>query len=284
VVAEYWFMAKIFEKLDEKIIKVIDTHDVLFEKREQELKKQFKGNIPKLGEKELIKYKSLEMKHLGMADLLLSISQDDYNKLTSILPAKKNILVAGGQDINFFADYKKPPEGNTILFYGSMVSQLNTDAFFRCANKILPLVKKQIPDARLLVVGANPLDSVLRMSDGKNIIVTGYVDDVRNYLSKAKVMLIPLDIAAGLRCRVIEAMAMGIPVIGNHLALDSFQMRHGVHGYITDNDQEIANYTIELLRNETLRKQMQEECIKLVNEKYSIEATYGKLSEHFEQI
>ena len=74
---------------------------------------------------------------------------------------------------------------------------------------------------------------------------------------------------------------MGVPVIGTHNALDSIEMTSGVHGYVTDSDHEMAERAVQLLNDSGLKRYMSEKCRKFVAEKYSIEATYGKLSRYY---
>ena len=88
----------------------------------------------------------------------------------------------------------------------------------------------------------------------------------------------PLTIGAGFRGRVVEVMAMGVPVVGTHNALDSLNMTHGVHGFITNDNKEMANYVLEILKNKRLKQELTANCINFIQNNFNIEATYGKLS------
>ena len=162
-----------------------------------------------------------------------------------------------------------------------MGSNQNKKALYKFWYKILPLIKKEISDIKVLIVGNSPPCSIKKLDNRKDVIVTGYVNDIREYLSKAYLMILPLEIGSGFRGRVIEVMAMGIPVIGTHNALDSIEMTNGIHGYISDIDEEMAEYSIKLLKDNNLRRTISNNCIKFVSEKYSIEATFGELSKYF---
>ena len=132
-----------------------------------------------------------------------------------------------------------------------------------------------------MVVGSSPPESIKEIHNGRDIIITGFVEDVRARLSTASIMILPLSLGGGFRSRVVDIMAMGIPVIGTHNALDSVELSHKVNGFIADSNEEIANYSTELLMNEELRNKISQNCLEFVSEKYSLENTYGKLSKFY---
>jgi glycosyltransferase involved in cell wall biosynthesis len=103
-------------------------------------------------------------------------------------------------------------------------------------------------------------------------------------LAKATVMVLPLNVAGGFRSRSIEVMAMGIPIVGTSQALSNLELENGKHGYISDFDNEIANYLIKLLTNIGQLQKMSKACKEFVTKKYSIETTYGKLSNFYSSI
>jgi glycosyltransferase involved in cell wall biosynthesis len=135
-------------------------------------------------------------------------------------------------------------------------------------------------DLKVLVVGANPPSEIKKLHDGKNIVVTGFVEDTRPYLSRSSVMILPLEIGVGFRGRTIEVMAMGIPIVGTHNALDNLGLQNGKQGFITDSDMEMADYLCKILTDNLLSKQMSLECKKFVKA-FDLEETYGKLSKYY---
>lgn len=276
---EYWYSCAVYQHLTYRPYFALDTHDINFEKHEmgQRYKNQWRQNRRKIE-----KYKSLELEHTGLNDLIISVSESDCEYFKGVFPEKSHIKIPIGQDLSTYLNYSLPSDDDkNILFYGSMGSAQNVKAFFRLFNDIFPGIKSKIPDAKLIVLGANPSAEIKKLHDGKNICVLGYVEDIREWISKAKIMILPLDIAGGFRTRVVEVMAMGVPVIGTHNALDSIEMTSGVHGYVTESDDEMAEQAVLLLNDSGLRRHMSEECRKFVAEKYTIDATYGKLSKYY---
>jgi glycosyltransferase involved in cell wall biosynthesis len=281
---EYCHMGGIFRYLGKNTIKVVDTHMIASKEQELYYLNQFGYALPTKKKKEVEKYKKLESKVLNDSDINIGISNADIRELKVINPNNQTVLIYTGQDINFYGTFPKNPEPGTILFYGSMEGKQNIIAFFRLYHKILPLIKKRIKGYKILVVGANPPDSIKKLHDNRSIIVTGYVDDIRAYLSKSSVMLIPLDVGVGFRSRVVEVLAMGIPVVGTHNALDNLEIIHGVHGFVSDSNEELANYTCKILADKVLRETMSGECRKFAVDNYDIESTYGKLSVFYSEL
>ena len=76
-------------------------------------------------------------------------------------------------------------------------------------------------------------------------------------------------------------MAMGIPVVGTHRALDCVGMQSGTHGFIEDSDEDMAAQAVNLMTNAELRTNLSDNCVKFAMERYSIDATFGKLSEYY---
>lgn len=284
VQVEYWYMADILEKCGDRKTKVIDSHDILFLKQEQRFLSQAGPKLSISKKRYLNRYRELEISSLIKADLIIFITRSDLKILGEYLPENRHIVIETGQDFDSYKHFKTKTDSKTILFYGSMGSKSNISAFFDLWNNILPDIKKHIPRVKLMVVGAKPPESIKKLHDGETVIVTGFVKDVRPYLAQSSLFILPLDVAAGFRSRVVEVMAMGIPVIGSHKALDSFEMKNGVHGFITDNREEMAGHAVRLLNDSRLRKTFSDQCQLLAEERYSIEATYGKLSTYYSEI
>ncbi len=281
---DYWYQGKLFLKMDGAIFKSIDTHYLVDENIQLHKQKKYSGTFSFFKYRELKKSKILEQRFFKAIDLIIPNSRRGKEILDEKFPSYKSLLIPNGQDVDYFKSYKTSPKKNTLLFYGSMGSKQNVSSFFRLWKNILPLIKREISDIKLLVVGANPPQEICQLHDNKNVIVTGFIEDIREYLGKAMVMVIPMEIGSGFRGRVIEVMAMGVPVVGTPNALNSIEMEDGTHGFIHESDTEIAQSVVRLLTDSKLRAYMSCECKKLVSEKYSFDATFSRLSVFFSSI
>ena len=276
VIFEYWYSCIAIPKLKYRPYFAVDTHDVLSEKLELEF--QLLGNIKKLLPY-LNRYKWSESKYLALNDLIISISNSDNRFYLEKYPEKQHLTVPIGQDWTSFINYKDASEKKySILFYGSLSSRQNIQAFFRLFNQILPIIRNEIPEVTLMILGANPVDEIKKLNDNKSIFVSGYVKDIKEYISNCKIMILPMDLGGGFRTRALEVMALGVPVIGTHNALDSLDMTNGVHGFISDYNEEIALFAIKILKNEDLRNQIGNQGKRFVLNNYGIESCYNELS------
>jgi glycosyltransferase involved in cell wall biosynthesis len=279
---EYWYPASVFSFFAAgTVCRVIDTHNVMAEKKVLELKGKYGDNIPGYQKRELERYTLREKEVLGSADLLIAISSADQQRFFNIVPDKPQIVIPTGQELDQFTSYPVSPGNHTILFYGGMGSDQNIVAFFRYWKRILPLVRNSVPGVKTLVVGSNPPASIQDLHNGNDVVVTGYVVDVREYLAKATVMILPLELGGGFRTRVVEVMAMGIPVIGTRNALENLEMEDGAQGYITDRDDTMAARVIQVISDTRLRNTLSARCREFVTGKYTLNKTYGKLSAHY---
>lgn len=280
---EFWYSCSFLKRLSYRPYLAVDTHDVSFEKFEKTLK--LKKELM-TSHKKLEKFKELELKYTGLNDLIISVSEYDYKFFKSYFPHKAHIKIPIGQDLNKYINYKSELENkNKILFYGCMSKQSlqNMDAFWTLYCNIFPQIKKRIKNCQLFVVGANPPKEIRKLANN-DVIITGFVESIEKVISQTSVFILPLRAGGGFRTRVVETMALGVPIIGTHNALDNIELEHGIHGYIADSNDEMAEYAIKLLNNSNLRTQMGKACRKFVAKKYSIESTYGKLSSYYSEL
>ena len=281
VITHYWQSAGFFKFLRGKYVRCIDTHYAV----EENINLYKSGKYEHLDNKHLGKQlnreKKLQDRYFRISDLLIVNSSIQKKFIQKTFPDKDIIVVTNGQDLTNFLQYKGEAAGlpeNNVLFYGALSNQFNNKALKRIVDNIFPALKKEIPDLYLVALGSNPPEWLQEKSKVLDIVVTGFVDDIRPYLKASQVSLIPLDSGAGFRGRTIELMAMGVPVVGTHNALDSIEMKNGLHAFIEDSDEKIIEKTLLLLQNPDIKEKMANSALKFVKENYSLEATFGKLS------
>jgi len=284
VISNYWEGSLYFKDLNKGILKILDPHyavgenlDVLERIKDNSLRFIFE-------KRRLGKNLKLEKQVIESSDLLLPLSKRNLEEFRKINPDKPMLLIPDGADLYHYLNYPKIPDPRTILFYGAIGSNQNRRAFWRLFNKIYPKLKDSVPGLSLLVVGSNPPAEIKELDNGKDIIVTGFVEDVRPWIGRAWLCIIPLELGSGFRGRVIELMAMGIPVAGTHNALDSIDMESGVHGYVSDDDERLIHYCTDLLRDNELHNRISKSARKFVKENYSLEATFGKLNDYLKTL
>lgn len=278
VQVEYWYTSGVLEKVKPGIFKVIDSCGLVEEIIE------FRTNTGEMSffkKRELAKSRKLQKRVFGNADLIISISEKGKRIISDLSLHPNCMAVPIAMDIEFFKAFPRRPGENTILFYGGMGSQQNLTAFMRLWEHIFPLVKERIPGVKLLVVGSNPPPQVRSLHNGDDVVVTGYVEDVREYLATAKVKILPLEMGVGFRGRSVEVMAMGIPIIGTHNALDCLEIDNRLTALVTDENQRMADLAVQLLSDPIFYRSMSQEAVEFVSAKYSDKVVYKKLSDHY---
>jgi len=181
--------------------------------------------------------------------LVLTISEVDATALETVGRSGPVLVVGNGVDLDYFA-YSPPAfEARTIIFSGVMEYQPNSDAAVYFAREILPAVRAKVPDARFVIVGTAPPPAVLALATPGVVTVTGDVDDVRPYLRGSSVFVCPLRIGAGVKNKILSAMAVGVPVVANSLSLSGIPVSAGRHVLVAETVADFAEKISSVLLN-----------------------------------
>jgi glycosyltransferase involved in cell wall biosynthesis len=201
-----------------------------------------------------------ERKLLDRADRMLFASVRDLEDLmpevrvptdeASAARLRHAAVVPNGVDTAFWSRSAPMLGTDEIVFTGAMSYAPNVDAAVRLARVILPMVQREVPAARLTIVGRDPTPAVLATAGVPGVTVTGYVDDVRPYLERAAVFAAPLRFGAGIQNKLLEAMSMAVPSVVSTLAADGLRTVDGAMPpiVIADGDEATASAIVTILR------------------------------------
>jgi glycosyltransferase involved in cell wall biosynthesis len=173
-------------------------------------------------------------------------------------------------------------DGKTLLCAGSLSYGPNVDGLRFFMRETLPLIRSQIPDVRLLIIGRTPEEEVLKLQDGERIQVVGNVPAVEPFYRRATISLVSLRIAGGTRLRILEAFALGRAVVSTSIGCEGLEVTNGQHILISDDPRQFADSCVALLRRPELRRALVRAARKVVEEKYkweSIERKVGMTAE-----
>jgi sugar transferase (PEP-CTERM/EpsH1 system associated) len=152
-----------------------------------------------------------------------------------------------GVDHEFFKPTAEPYDPKTISFIGRMDYYPNQECMIDFCRSTLPLLQARRPGTRLLIVGADPSPAVRRLGDLPGVTVTGSVLDVRPYVRNSVAMIAPLSIARGTQNKILEAMAMGVPVITSRVAAGGVDAQDGHHFVVCDSRDDYVHAISRLM-------------------------------------
>jgi glycosyltransferase involved in cell wall biosynthesis len=142
-------------------------------------------------------------------------------------------------------------------------------------SRIIPKLDK---DTKYFVMGKCP-DSIKERFKSDNIVFLGFVDDIRSVVMSTDIYLCPMVYGTGIKTKIIEAMAMGIPVVTNSIGAEGLNVTNGKELYICDSDEEIIECTNTLLANDDLRRQMGDLAKNFVEEHHTWDKVYEAFGE-----
>lgn len=186
-----------------------------------------------------------EKKYLSSCNKLVVISERDKSWLSKTINRTKIHVIENGVDTDYFNPQVAQP-GSTkglVIFTGVMDYEPNHDAMVYCLKEIWPQVKQKNPQAKLKIIGRHPRRSLVDLAkDLQDVEVTGAVEDMRQAARGAMLLICPMRIGAGMKNKILEAFAMGIPVVSTSEGAEGIKFDNTKVGYIADNAADIAAY------------------------------------------
>jgi sugar transferase (PEP-CTERM/EpsH1 system associated) len=222
----------------------------------------------------------MELRYLQRSDHVLAVSETDANFFERILDPSNISVIPTGVDVEYFRPTPEKEEANALVFTGSMDWLANEDGILYFMREILPRIRQEIPDATLWVVGRRPSKKLIQAaSELRGIEVTGTVEDIRPYIAKASVYIVPLLVGGGTRLKIFEAMAMGRAIVSTSIGAEGLPAVSGKHLLLADQPEEFARQVVELLRDTKRRKELGERARSLVEQNYSWQSVGNLLSD-----
>lgn len=232
-----------------------------------------------------IKMVNFENKFLNYFDGIV-VSDKDANFFKQNSNFRNIFIIENGVDIKFYKNTQNIfPQNHKLIFTGSMDWRPNQDAIMFFIKEIYPLIKEEIKDVKLMIIGRYPplkLKEIERLDH--SIFVSGWVEDTRSYILKAQVFVVPLRIGGGTRLKILEALSMKKPVISTSVGAEGLKVLNGKHLLIADKNEDFAEKTIHLLKNINLCKKLGYEGRRLVEKYYSWEKIAEKQRHVWDEI
>ncbi|HEX8514723.1 MAG TPA: glycosyltransferase [Bacteroidia bacterium] len=184
-------------------------------------------------------------------------------------------VIPNGVDTGFFKPLERKKEFE-LLFNGNMNYPPNIESVEYLVEKIMPYIWSKMPAVRLLISGASPNARVMEL-ESERVVVSGWVDDVRENYAKSKILVAPMQISIGLQNKLLEAMAMQIPCVTSSLANNALGAKHDEQIMVADEPRQYALQIMELLNNEAKAKQIAQNGYRFAVNNFNWTGTTGML-------
>jgi sugar transferase (PEP-CTERM/EpsH1 system associated) len=188
------------------------------------------------------------------ADRCLVVSREEEALLRTLAPWCATTVIPNGVDLDHFRPAPVPADSPTVIFTGAMDYFPNADAAAWFCGEVFPRVRAAVPAARLLIVGKSPVAAVRALAAQPGVEVTGAVPEATPYFRRAAVAVAPLRVARGIQNKVLEAMAMGLPVVATSRAHAGIEAEPGRHLFVEDDPAASAALIARLLGDAPLRR------------------------------
>lgn len=224
-----------------------------------------------------LKWLNAEINWCRKFDKIITLTQEDalsLKRFDSRLPIE---VIQTCVDIEYFKPLSVEEESNSLIFTGNFRHLPNVDAALYLATEIFPKVKQKVPTAKLYLVGAWPPPEVQRLTTLEGVIVTGWVEDLRPYISRSSVFVAPIRLGVGIRGKILEAWAMEKAVVATPLACAGLEGQHGEHLLVAKNSEEFAEMIVTLLFDVELRRWLGRRGRELVEKRYTWDIAINKL-------
>ncbi len=261
----------------EGIKKVVDFTDAISLNYERS-KKFRKGLFSVINYVEAKRVYHYEQSVIKKSSRSIVISEIDADFLRNEQNKDKIKIVANGVDLDMFQFYTGPYKTNQICFVGNMRTFPNTDAVNYFVKSVFPKLKKVNEDLKFYIVGNEPPAEIWNLHNDKDIIVTGFVESVVPYITDSAVLIAPMRVGAGIQNKILEAMALGTPVVTTSIGAEGLNNDMALIG---DTPEELSDKIFSLMNDVGLRKEKARKGREYIEENFRWEKVFKDLEENF---
>jgi len=281
------YMAPYIEVLDTRrpSVKLLDLHDATYDQHAQISRLPYSYGAVRQIRFWLnsVLMRRWEPKYAERFDGCIAVSERDRHTLIAANPRLHIDVIPNGVDTTRYEPLKAAEEANSLLFIGTMSYPPCSDAALLLCQELLPRVRQHMGYTQAWVVGAEPPPVIVGLN-GNGIQVTGRVDDVVPYYRKCAVCAVPLRAGGGTRLKILEAMALGRPVVTTKIGCEGLDVADGEHLLIADSVELFVEQTVRLLTDGVLYQRIASNARRLVVDRYDWDQIATKLMWCYSQL
>lgn len=279
VVYEYWHAVDSVSVFQANAIAcVLDMHDILWKSYERQLGSS--SRLPGIWRKHaLARYRTQEVAAWRRFDALLAINDAEYQHVVEMFPGKTVFNAPMGVDLQLWPYSWAPTTPPRIAYYGALANPYNQQEALRCYRQIMPRIWEVCPQAEFWIIGSNPPDYLKALPGvDSRVHVPGFVEEIQSLLKTVTVVVCPFEAQFGFRSRLIEVMALGVPVAATPDAVYGMNMNDGHGLFLADTDDALAQYCLRLIGQPDWAQQQSRMARRQVEERFGFDTTYGQLA------
>ncbi|MEZ4867721.1 MAG: glycosyltransferase [Caldilineaceae bacterium] len=210
------------------------------------------------------------------------VSEKERRLLVHAVPHYKTVeVVPNSIDLAHYTGIREVQQPGQLIFTGSFGYQANYDAMVWFLRDVYPLIRAKIPNVHLTITGDH---AGFSLPSTENVTLTGFVDDVRPFIARAWISLAPLLSGGGTRLKILEAMALGTPVVATAKGAEGLELQPGEHLLIANTPEALAQAVIHLCQDTGLHQRLAANAYSLVSEKYDWATTLPRFLSLVERI
>ncbi len=224
------------------------------------------------------KLERCEMEVCRAVDHVLTVTEEDAALLRTLAPDLANATaVPIGVDLDYFRPAPPCPQSRTLLSIGTLYWPPNVDGLLWFHRYVYPLIQTQAPHVRLTLAGAKPVGSIRALAADLSVSVLGWIEDVRPLALDCAAFIVPLLSGSGMRVKILNALAMGLPVVSTTVGAEGIAATDGEDILLADTPQAFADACLRLLNDPALREELGAAGRRLVEQRYGWDATGARL-------
>ncbi len=271
---DYWYLARGWIH-DCPIPSVCYVHDLMYERaaREEAMRRhsRWSGRPDARPKRSLRGLRASELRTLSAFDGLAAISPTEAQKLEALLPAIRVAGLPAGVDLARLKQQSgTEPEPLSVLFVGALTSKPNEDGAWAFARYAWPHVRAREPRARLYVVGSDPTPRLRALDGHAGVTIVGGVPDVRPWYRRCAIVVAPLRWGSGMKGKVLEAMALGRPLVASAVSMEGIAATPGQHYLAADTPPDYAAALHKLFVRPEERTRLAAAARRLVEDRYDM--------------
>ena len=229
---------------------------------------------------------------LAVTDIDRAALLEAVKSLPAISPAQIEAAAAHLSVVPIAVDTQKlqpagrNPTSQRIVTLGTLHYPPNADGIRWFVREVYPLIQRRMPKAQLTIIGKNPPQDFqqLALEQPEAITVTGYAPDLDPYMEQSAVMVVPVRAGGGMRVRILEAFARGMPVVTTTVGLEGIEAEPGVEVLVEDTPETFASAVMGLLSNPDWQAKLSQRGRKLAEEKYDWQTVLGQIEKVFQNM